>query len=301
MLPGYQSSKKIRAFPFLAIPTIFQAIPKKKILQLARQIQTALHQKKIVANKKKNQEWITPADSAIQHLILQYFATSPLAGTYLIHAEEQFHPVETASTKTWILLVDPLDGTSAFLQGKETWGVMVGACNLAGILQYAWCLVSSGQVFTTTTSSIIKKSFSQKLKDNKKIMLDVYDYEAGVSEKFGPAFEKVFDITHSQYSQTSYPSALWAGWQLYQEKLDGLLWLPSKQGKKWYPGYDLIFLGTLATQGFSIMLGKKEKFNALIAVAPQPDVEKLYKLGLTLLPKNMGKQIKKSTHPLQII
>ena len=78
--------------------------------------------------------------------------------------------------------------------------------------------------------------------------------------------------------------------------MNGLLWLPSNQGKKWYPDYDLIFLGALQKKGYEILIGKIKNNNALIAVAPtKKDVEKLYQIGTNLVPKQLKTKIIKTT------
>ena len=89
---------------------------------------------------------------------------------------------------------------------------------------------------------------------------------------------------------------------MYQEKVNGLLWLPSKKGKKWYPDYDLVFLGALFNKGYNIIIGKKDNNNSMIAIGlTLKDAEKLYEIGLSLLPKNQRQKMKKIVNKLKII
>ena len=75
----------------------------------------------------------------------------------------------------------------------------------------------------------------------------------------------------------------------------------SELGKKWYPDYDLIFLGALSYQGFKIRLGKIEGNNALIAIAPSDeDVERLYSVGLSMLSDDQRNILMKAENELQI-
>ena len=110
-------------------------------------------------------------------------------------------------------------------------------------------------------------------------------------QKFGQVFEK-FGFAAEDYEITSCPAAIWAGWELFQKKLNGLLWLPSEEGKKNYPDYDLIFLGSLKQRGYKIRLGKIEGKVEMIAIAPSlEDLEILWKSGLEIIPENKRKNI----------
>ena len=163
---------------------------------------------------------------------------------------------------------------------------MIGACDMNGVLRYSYNIISTGEIYKTESGNKLKpKSFERLKKSGKCIVIDVYDYGSGA-----------FDFFNNLYKRTSYPAAIWAGWQLYQQKLNGLLWLPSNQGKKWYPDYDLIFLGALRERGYEILIGKIGNNNALIIVAPtKKDVEKLYQIGINLIPKQLKTRIIKTT------
>lgn len=276
------------------ITRVFSLIPKDKILAIANDIKLRLVSDKTLVDMKDKKEYVTKADIEIQKFLLDYFADSKLAGTYKIKAEEDLVATEKTlnnnKDKKWQLIIDPLDGTSAFCKGAETWGVMVGACDNEGKLIYSWNLVSSGEIFQTGLSigSRILGNFTSKAK----VKIDVYDYGAGASEKFGMIFEERTGLTSEQYEQTSYPAAVWAGWQLYQGKLDGLLWLPSKEGKKNYPDYDLIFLGALKQKGYKIRLDKVGDNVEMVVVAPSwNDLENLWQSGLELVSEEKRKEI----------
>jgi len=284
------------------IVKIFETIPFQKILAIARNIQSKLEIDENLKQEKSSGELVTLADTKIQALVLQYFLNSPLVGTYLVKAEEAVERKEVIGTKSWQLLVDPLDGTSSFCKGKETWGVMIGACDKKGILQYSWNLVSTGDIYKTSDKRPLSlQSFKNKIANGQSLKVDVYDYGSSAAEKFKEIFEDSFNISSGQYEQTSYPAAAWTGWQLNMGKLDALLWLSSDKGKRWYPDYDLIFLGALERKGYKIRLGKIERKNSIVVIAPSDeDADKLYKVGLKLITEEQRKNIILVDNPLEI-
>jgi len=288
------------------IKDVFNNIPKQKILQITNEITDRLERgEKIIEGAKGTGEgewdWRTEADTRIQKFILDYFDSSSLSGSYKIDAEEaDLVEVNNNDTdKQWKLVIDPLDGTSSFSKGQKTWGVMVGACDLKNNLFYSWNMVSSGEVFDGEVKDerVLKRSFKDKINTGEKINIDVYDYKSGASERFGEVFEGVAEVEKINYNQTSYPAAVWAGWELYNGNLDGLLWLPSDQGKKWYPNYDLIFLGALIQKGYKIRIGKLKNNNgllknAMIVIAPsEEDVNILWNTGLAMTPQEQSQKI----------
>lgn len=293
--------------PLEKIKQVFNALPVDDILRIAKNIQERLKNDSTLAQKTKSEDesgWVTKADTDIQELILNYFANSPLTGTYNIKAEEKFTEEKSNIIKTWQLIVDPLDGTSEFRKGRDNWGVMVGACDNNGVLQYSWNLLSNGKIYSSENNETQNglKSFSEKINNKEKLNIDVYNYGLeGTAEKFSKSFQEIFKQKENVCNQTSFPSAIWAGGQLSERKLDGLLWLPSELGKKWYPDYDLIFLGALSAQGFKIRIGKIGENNALIAIAPtEEDLELLYRVGLSMVPEDKKRDIRVSSNPLQI-
>ncbi len=288
------------------INEIFDKIPYKKILKIAKNIQEKLKINPSLAKKEKSNDewgWVSKADTDIQRIILDYFKNSSLKNEYVIKTEEKILEKESNSKKEIQLIIDPLDGTSSFIKQKETWGIMIGICDKKGILQYSWNLLSTGDIYTTNSNKSLnkKKSFKGKIQDKETILIDVYDYKSDANEKFGNIFEKKLGIKAEQYKQTSYPSAIWAGWQLFKGELDGLLWLPSDKGKKYYPDYDLIFLEALEKQGLKIRLGKIDGNNAMLVIAStEEDVELLWQTGLQMISKDQQKKIQISKNPLQI-
>ncbi|MBU1177635.1 hypothetical protein KJ903_00275 [Patescibacteria group bacterium] len=267
--------------------TVFQAIPADKILALAVDVQQKLQNDQSLEQQAKGDDewgWVTKADKDIQALLVEYFAQSDLAGTYIVKAEEELEGEDIPADPKWQLIIDPLDGTSAYRKGKETWGVMVGACDREGKLIISWNMVSTGEVYMSGTEQGERLSFADKITAGQAPAIDVYDYKSGAAEKFGELFTKQTGYKTNQYEQTSYPAAVWAGWQLYQGNLDGLLWVPSGKGKKWYPDYDMIFVGALLQRGLQTRLGKLDDNIALVVVAPsQSDVEDLTKVGLAMM------------------
>ena len=91
------------------------------------------------------------------------------------------------------------------------------------------------------------------------LMYTITKKKGGAREKFPTGFKT-----------TSYPAAIWAGWELFNGRLDGLVWLPSEAGKKNYPDYDLVFLDALKRQGWKVLLGKLQKVGRveMLVVAP---------------------------------
>lgn len=291
-------------FPLEDIIAVFNQINEKSILAIAKNIQKQLISDNNLILSSDNSEYksVTRADIEIQNILLDYFGNSILKNTYQTIAEENILNKKNNNRASWKLLIDPLDGTTAFSKQRETWGIMIGACDMKGELKYSYNIVSNSQVFKTENSiKPMLKSFNQLIEEGKKILIDIYNYGSSTSSSFNSVFEKKLNINNFQYEQTSYSSAIWAGYKMYLGKLNGLLWLPSNKGKKWYPDYDLIFLGALFSRGYNIMIGRTNNKNSLIAVAPTfKDVERLYETGLLLLPLDKKRGIKKFINTLKI-
>jgi len=280
----------------IEIKKVFAGLPVQDILVIANKIKGQIQSDPSLVEIKSKKEYVTKADFDIQRLILRYLVNSSLAGSYRIKAEEELSAEEKGQNdgiKSWQLIIDPLDGTSAFCKGADTWGVMVGACDADGKLICSWNMVSDGNIFSSgMESGAAQESLAAKVGEKGKVRVDVYDYGAGASEKFPAIFEKNSGFKAGQYEQTSYPAAVWAGWELFTGKLDGMLWLPSNEGKKNYPDYDLIFLGALQQKGLKIRLGKVGESVEMIAIAPTAeDLEMLYEVGLEMISEEKRKQL----------
>lgn len=279
--------------PLKKIVKAFNQINSKKIILLAKKIQKKLiNNRSLIKNNGDIYKVVTQADIKIQKYLLNYFENSSLNGTYEVIAEENIVKKQKNKNSCWKLLIDPLDGTSSFKNQKDTWGIMIGACDMNGVLRYSYNIISTGKIYKTESGNKLKlESFKQLKKSGRSIVIDVYDYGSGASNRF-----------NNLYKKTSYPAAIWAGWQIYQQKLNGLLWLPSNQGKKWYPDYDLIFLGALLEKGYNIIIGKKGRNNSMIAVGPTlKDTERLYEIGLNLFPVSERLKVKKIINKLKIV
>lgn len=277
------------------IKEVFLQIPKDELLFMARQIQLEIIENPNLIKTKDQTQYVTKVDFQIQTLLLKYFANSELKYTYKIKTEEELTRAEQKQNqgkKMWQLIIDPLDGTSTFCKKEKYWGIMVGACNLEGNLIYSWNMISTGEVYTSEENKKIKDDFNT-IKENRKVVIDVYDYNAGVEKKFTNIFKNRANLNSSEFKQISYPAAIWVGWELYNDRLDGILWLPSKAGKKNYPDYDLIFLGTLKQKGYQIRLGKIGQSIEMIAVAPsKKDIETLWNTGLEIIPSDKKESFK---------
>jgi len=289
------------------IHKVMQTIPHEKIIHLATNIQKRLMsgEHELKQQKSKN-DWVTEADFKIQEIILSHFFQSALQGTYHVITEETLATTSKDSNaikKDWTLVIDPLDGTNAFCKGSNEWGVMIGGCDLTGVLRASWCLLSTGELYTSFLRKKHSKlvAFDKKRQAGKTLLLDIYDYDGGLVDKVSQQVCEKFKILPQKLKVTCYPSAIWAGWELYQGKLDGLLWLPSNTGKKWYPDYDLTFLAAVASRGLNCILGKVDSFNALLAIGPTVyDAEKLYSIGFDATPTSIRGTLKKTQFPMQI-
>ena len=239
-----------------------------------------------IAEKSAN-DYVTDADLKIEKYLIDSISAKFKQDTII---SEEKGTLKGNTEFKWI--IDPLDGTNSFKNQRNTWGVMVGACDMNGVLRYSYNIISTGEIYKTERGNKLKlKSFKQLKKSGKYTVIDVYDYGSGA-----------LDLFNNLYKKTSYPAAIWAGWQLYQQKLNGLLWLPSNQGKKWYPDYDLIFLGALLDKGYNIIIGKKGKNNSMIAIGPTlKDTERLYEIGLNLFPVSERLEVKKIINKLKIV
>lgn len=277
-------------FPHKRIQQVFSHIPGEKLLAIAEEVQNKIRQGSVVFEEKSPNDWVTQADIAIQHQLLEYFAASELAGTYFIDAEEELTTEQQqkkgAGEKSWTLVIDPLDGTNAFKRGEKYWGVIVGACDNSGVLQESWAITSEGNVYSTANNANgTAFSLSQQLQKKHPLVLDYDDYDTGNKQGVHQALAQKIRCAPEEIVLRDYPSAMWVGWEVYQGNLDGFIWIASEGGKKTYPAYDLAFLATLKKQGRGIVLGKSGRENVLVLVAPnQEQAETLYEVGKAYLP-----------------
>lgn len=291
--------------PLEEIIRVFDGIDVGRLSTFANDAQKRLSLDKamVLKNGEDAYKVVTQVDIGIQNMLLEYFDRSSLRSTYGIVAEEPLVDLfQGADDRSWQLVIDPLDGTSSYLKQGNTWGSMVGACDVDGRLCYSWNIISTGEVYTSCTPPIILMNFSQKLLRKRSLVLDVYDYHATSASRFPSLFTTYSGISSAYVSQTSYPSAIWAGYKLYTQALDGLLWVASDKGKRSFPSYDLIFLGALRAQGYTILLGKSGSENTVVVVAPSlADAEMLYETGLLLLPLDIRNKTKKLVNDVLLI
>lgn len=272
------------------LTAVFEGLPVTDIITEAKKIQQQLIKNPSLIEYKDDNEVVTKADISIERIILDYFSASSLQKTYVVKSEEQAPQINNEAS--WQLIVDPLDGSVEFAGGGLSWGVMIGAADNTGELIFSWNLISTGKIFTSEMPvKLLLTPFADKIADNKKLIIDVFDYKADAAKNFKTELQKKYGLRPAQYQITSEPSAICAGFNIWRGVSDGLLWLPSTKGKQSYPDYDLIFLGALAKAGYAIRLGKLNNIINLVAVAPtDDDVEKLYDLGRNCIPKNIKLQ-----------
>lgn len=261
------------------IKAVFDQIPVQEILAIARGLQNTVMSDSRAVTRKDSSEIVTKADLEIQRTLIKYFAESPLAGMYRIKAEEESDNVVDSESAHLQLLIDPLDGTNPFVRGEPLWGTMVGVCDSLGVLRHSWNLLSDGSIYCSSTSQEMPPASWQSIR-NRELTVDLFDYGAGVAMQ-------ALELMGRPCRATSIPCAVWTGWKLLSGELDGLLWLPSKLGKRSYPDYDLVFLGALAARGFKVALGYSDASPqevSMVAVAPcEAGLERLWSTGVTLL------------------
>lgn len=253
------------------LQTVFQGIPSTRILEIASSTLRDLESGSIQPETKDGDELVCRADREIQEFLLDYFLTSAMAGRYSVRAEELTAGVSELDSAEWLLILDPLDGTSSFCRNLPTWGTMAAICNWSGELKYSWCLLSDGTTFSSSGRSrgnpnSPPRAWSSTARSA--LRFDVFDYGAGQTAGFAEALGQRWNISPAQVEISSEPSAVWAAWGLASGERDGLLWLPSHLGKKYYPDYDLAFLDCLSQEGWEIALGKSGEEVGLLAVAP---------------------------------
>ncbi len=290
-----------RLKPELRQPVIdaFESIPAAELLAAAVAARSALAADPSLVRSKGQLGLVTVADTALQKILLAHFANSRVAGTYRVKAEEELSEEALAANsgdKLWQLVIDPLDGTDAFCAGRDEWGIMCGCCDRTGHLLYSWNMLSQGQVYSSGNAALGSKpvNWSEKLLQGNTLHLDVFDYGAGARERFGEFFLAAGSgqALSGKFQLAELPSAVWAGWELFSGNLDGLLWLASDKGKRFFPDYDLVFTAALAEQGWRISLGYLEQEVAILAIAPgEEELEHLWKTGLAILPEETSSRI----------
>lgn len=272
----------------------FSTLPKEEILAYAKNIQNMIMSGDETTIQKKNDGTLaTEADTAIERMIVDCFNKSKIAKLCGVRGEEGV--ADLKKENSWMLLVDPIDGSSSLVKGADTWGVMVGLLDEKGILRYSWNAISTGEVFQTNEISQNSKKINEMkpLRDQQNVRIDFYDYKSGQEEMFLKQFE---NVTQNKCELTSCPAAISAGWQLYSGKLSALVWVPGENEKKMYPDYDLVFLAPLVEQGFCVQIGKSENGeNAIVIVAPtKEDADALYGIAESIAKIKSEVKISKS-------
>ena len=272
------------------ITAVFDQVPVREILAIARELQSTVLSDSRAVTRKESSEIVTKADLEIQRTLLKYFAESALAGMYQIKAEEETDNVAESESAYLQLLIDPLDGTNPFVRGEPFWGTMVGVCDSSGVLRYSWNLLSDGSIYRSSASQEMPPASWESV-SNRELTIDLFDYGAGLALQ-------ARELLGRSCQATSIPSAVWTGWKLLSGELDGLLWLPSKLGKRSYPDYDLVFLGALAARGFKVALGYSDSTTqavSMVAVAPcEAGLERLWNTGVTLIRNSEYATVRRS-------
>ena len=159
------------------IKKLFSGIPTGEILAIAKKYQPKLISGEIKVEIKPDDTKLTPADTEIQKLLVDYFQASFLEREFTIQGEEKMASGKNSS-KPFRIIIDPLDGTSSFARGAETWGTMIGLCDNQGRLLYSWGLISTGEIFSSENLKAISlPSWKEIRKNGTKPTVDVYDYK----------------------------------------------------------------------------------------------------------------------------
>ncbi len=272
------------------IEEAFSGIASEPLLRIAKEEQRALAARSGAGVREKALgERFTEADVRIQSHLLSYFAESAIAGLYIVKAEEELPCAASApdgGPKVLQLIVDPLDGTEAFIRGEDTWGVMVGVADADGLLLASWNLTSSGELYTSfDTGDGPARSWERALSERGSLVFDVFDYGGPAPGLFPAALEGASGgwIRSDDLQIRSSPAAVIAGSDAVNGRIDGLLWLPGAAGKRVYPDYDLVFLGALQARGWRISLGSHAGEVLTVAAAPaDAELELLERTGAAI-------------------
>lgn len=271
------------------LSAVFDQIPAGEILSIGREVQSRIKLDSTLVRTKADSDIVTDADLRIEKLLLEYFDSSELSGSYAVICEESAgaYPPAGRDRPFW-LVIDPLDGTAEFAGGGNSWGTMIGVCSSDGRILYSWNLLSNGVIYVTSSDDTVKPPVRwNKVAEKRGLRFDVYDYQGRARNQFGESFECYIGKDTSPITVTecsSSPSAVWAGWQLINREIDGLVWLPGTQGKKNYPCYDLTFLGAVASHGWHVALGVQGNNVSMVCVAPDHDsLEVLWATGQNLV------------------
>jgi fructose-1,6-bisphosphatase/inositol monophosphatase family enzyme len=283
---------KIFCMNLESIVSVFKNLPASKILTLAKSIQAQIPNDASLVKNKASWDFVTKADTEVQNLVLDYFCDSDLAGTFVINAEENLLPrhILTPKNPTWQLVLDPIDGTNPFARGESTWGTMVGACDMDGKLIVSWNQLSDGRIFTSY-EEVSEISLREPHGSDGLLSIDFCDYGTDQDEFFLAEVNRQLP-EQKKTATNNYNSAIWAGASLYYGENQALVWIATDGEKKFYPAYDLIYLGALAAQGWCVKIGKIGAENALIIVACTEDLAvKLWNAGLATMEKNLAEQV----------
>lgn len=211
---------------------------------------------------------VTDADTLIQQYIYDCYKISPLVSFAWFTGEEEA-AYNDSSIQDYMIVIDPLDGTSSLIKWKQTYGTMVWLCDATGRLLSGMCIDSTGRIFSSATA------FPQKLlplSDKKSLRIDFYNYTKDDSDPSKQLFRSIITQTYNlrddTYEQTSLPAAIRAGKELYEGTLDAMVRVPWTLEKKTYPDYDCLFLATLQKQWWQIAIGRSDNKNIAIIVAP---------------------------------
>lgn len=266
---------------------IFEQLPANELLSYAKEVQ-----QRLIAGEKLDQmkdgndpdSWVTVADTWIQGRILDHFERSPLRGLYQVLAEETVTTTSTSHDAPYLLVIDPLDGTSPFRKGSNQWGIMIALYSTISTVAapdkearqdkfqcYSWNLLSDGSLYTNY-SPTTPVNYDSQIASCDTFRIDHCAYGAEDLNVLTVIASEALQIPEQKVRIFTNPTAVVVGYQLLQRKLDALLWVASEKGKRIIPLYDLSFLKALPDAQFVVKLATGREGITLVVVAQSETV-----------------------------
>lgn len=217
----------------LRIINAFKSIDSAKLLNIAESHQNKLNQENVKSKGMGIWGQVTDADIEIQYSIIEYFNKIPeLSGTFCIKSEEKIENIDFPENPSWVLIIDPLDGTNEFVKKTNKWGILIGAGEIGSEIFFSVCINADGDFFTNEYDK-------SEIKEGNEI--DIFDYS---NEHVENVFKQISSL-YKGIGVVTHPSASYSLARIVKGKSKGLIWVPSDKGKKYYPLYDLLFLPIL--------------------------------------------------------
>jgi hypothetical protein len=157
----------------------------------------------------------------------------------------------------------------------------------------SWDQLSDGRIFTSYDQVLLCEPQGTQTRVKREFLrIDFCDFETDQSEIFLVNIRRVLPEREIMVTDR-YKCAIWAGSSLSYGENQALVWIATDGQKKFYPAYDLIYLGALSAQGWCVKLGKVGTENALIVVAKTEEIAaKLWQASLSTMQKKLAEQVR---------